>query len=181
MSWLDQFASPNGGGGATVGQATGRIVIDTASLKRSRAEIIRETRVIGDALKTGIGAGAEDGVKRAESAFTRLNTRLSGLTTGLSVLSAAATGFGVSAAQKIKALQARFTLLAGSQEKSAQLMDELRETAQQTNQPFLDVVEGAMALMPALRGTNASLSDTLNLVQRLAVLDPAQGDRKSVV
>lgn len=170
MSWLDQFAAGNTGG-----IAQGAIRIDTRSLAQSRAIVVREAQVMGDAMTKRLGGGTEAGVKQAVSALDRLETQLSSVHKTTSILFAAITASGLKSVQSVKTLEARFRLLEGSEADATKQLAALRELARDTKQPFLDVVEGATAIMPALRGTNADLTKTLTLVQRLAILDPVQG------
>lgn len=164
--WLD---APTGAtGGDSVGSAVGIIRIDTQSIARDRAVVVREAQLAGRGIERGLGDGAEAGARRASQAFAQLQR-------SIGTVLAAVTGFGVASAQSVKSLEARFRLLAGSEEAATEQLDMLREMAEKTGQPFLKVVEGATALMPALRGGNAELDKTLLLTQRLAIIDPVQG------
>jgi hypothetical protein len=164
-----------GSGGASVGLAQGKIVIDTQSLAQQRGVVVREARLMGQSLQREIGGQTDAGVRQAETALNRLQSSLQSVTRGISLALGAIAGLGVASAQSVKSLEARFRLLAGSEEQATKQLATLREMADKTGQPFLQLVEGATAIMPALRGTNGELDKTLGLVQRLAILDPAQG------
>lgn len=175
MSWLDSFAGAGAAGGQSVGVAQGRIVIDTSSLAQARAVVLRESRIMGQALQTNIGAGAEKAADTAVSSFDSMTASLRSMKVAADVALLGITMQGIGASNRIKRLESLFVTLVGSQEKANEQMERLRDLADATNQPFLDVLEGANGIQPALRGTNADLLKTLTLVQRLAILDPAQG------
>jgi len=163
------------GGSSSGGIAQGQIRIDTRSLAQSRAVVVREAQIMGDAIKRNVGDGTQQGVETANRALASLRQSFASVQQSAALIAATLTTLGVRSAQNVKVLEARFRLLAGSEEEATEKLEELRDLADRTGQPFLDLVEGATAIMPALRGTNADLSKTLTLVQRLAVMDPAQG------
>ena len=176
MSWLDSMAVGGGGsaGGGSVGIAQGEIRIDTKSLAQARAVTIREAKLMGSSLRS-IGDETEKGVRQAESSLSRLSKSMNGFQRTMSLALGAITAMGTAAAQSVKSLNARFRILSGSEAEATKKLADLRQLAEDLDQPFLETAEGATAIMPALKGTNASLTDTLMLVQRLAILDPVQG------
>ena len=179
MSFMDQFAIPSGGAssggsGKSVGTAQGKITVDTASLSQGRAVVIREAKLMGDAMR-GLGPATREGVREAENELNRFQQTVATTKRGISLMFAAVTAGGVAASMRVKQVTMLFKVLAGSEQKSNQLMGELRDLAERTNQPFIDLLQSANGLMPALRGSNASLSQTILLAQRLAIMDPAQG------
>lgn len=185
--------------GRTIGVATAKINSDLSGLRRDRTIGVRMFREIGDAgrqMGTAIQSGSTvannalsrlaQGFRQAKAeadAFNRsdLGTIRAGLqdsARSFGVLSAAAgafVGFGTAAAQRVLRLQGLFKVLSGSQELANQRMAKLRDFADRTGQSFLDVAEGAQAILPAVGRANVDLEQTLSLVQRLALLDPAQG------
>ena len=181
MSWLDQYAmsgSPGGRnntpGGATAGQATGTIRINTAQLSKGRAIVQTEARAMGRALQT-IGPSTQSGVRQANSALNSLKQQVGAVTQVLNIALGTITAIGVRSANHMRAINGLFLTLAGSQEQANKYMAQLEEVAERTNRPMTTLLESANGLLPALRNTNASLGQTLMLAQRLAILDPAQG------
>lgn len=145
--------------GATSGIAQGVIRIDVSDLSRARSVVQSESRAMTRELQRGLGAALESVAQQGALAAA-------GVTLG-----------GVRSANQIKRLNSLMTTLAGSEEKAAREMAKLEALAERTHQPFLDILESATGLYPAVRTTNADLGKTITLAQRLAVLDPAQGVR----
>lgn len=185
--------------GINLGTAVARIITDLASLRRDRSVVIRETRVMAEGFNQ-VGKSADDNAKRASTAIARIaqsfrnakaeadrfaNSDLGRIQSGLkdilgkfTLISAAAGAFvvaGVAAAKQVQGINAMFRILSGSQELANERMDNLRKFADKTKQSFVSVAEGALAILPAVGRNNVSLEKTLSLVQRLSVLDPAQG------
>lgn len=100
-------------------------------------------------------------------------TSLGGILTTLGA--AGVVRSGIEAAQQVNRMNALMTIFSGSTDKANQRMKQLRETADRTGQAFLDVAEGALAILPAVGRNNVDLGRTLSVVQRLAILDPMQG------
>jgi len=175
-AFLDPGSAGGGllAGGAVANMAVGRIVIDTSSVAAARTVVVRESKLMGDALQD-VGKRTDAGVTQATGALKRLDASVEKSASRAGVLWAAFITGGLGAAQQVKLLEMRFRTLSGSQEAANAQMDELRKLADRANQPFLSLVEGATGLMPALRGTNADLGQTVMLAQRLAMMDPAQG------
>lgn len=167
--------SPTSGGGASAGIAQGRIVIDTQSLAAQRGQVIRESRLMGQSLKREIGDGATKGVNTAVSSLGRLSGAINNVSKSLGVMLGAIAGIGTASALHVKRMNLLFRTLVGNEEEAIEKMAMLRDMADKSHQPFLQLVEGATAIIPALRGTNGELDKTLMLVQRLAILDPVQG------
>lgn len=161
-------------GGLMANMAVGRIVIDTSSLASARTTVVREAKIMGDTLQS-IGTATDRGVGQATGALKRLDSSIENSRRGATALIAALLTGGMAAAQSVKALELRMVALSGSEEQAAAHMETLRKQAAAAGQPFLTLVEGATGLLPALRGTNADLGQTVMLAQRLAMMDPAQG------
>lgn len=161
-------------GGLMANMAVGRITIDTSSIASARQVVVREAKLMGDSLQQ-VGDRTDQGVTRATGALKRLDNSLENSRQRASLLVAALVTGGVAAAQSVKALEMRMVALSGSEEQAAAHMETLRQQAAAAGQPFLTLVEGATGLLPALRGTNADLGQTVMLAQRLAMMDPAQG------
>jgi len=177
---MGDFTDPGGmtggllAGGALANMAVGRIVIDTASIAASRTVVVREAKLMGDELRR-VGDRTDQGVTQATGALRRLETSIERAQGRASLFVAALVTGGVAAAQSVKGLELRMTALSGSEQQAAEHMETLRKQADAAGQPFLSLVEGATGLLPALRGTNADLGQTVMLAQRLAMMDPAQG------
>ena len=111
----------------------------------------------GDAARYGLGDGLRDAALAATALYAAFAVR------------------GIGIANEIKRTELLFTTLSGSEEQAAENMDALREMADKTRQPVLGLVDAANQILPALRGGNASLDETVSLMQRLSILDPQQG------
>lgn len=172
MSWTGEAS---GGGNTPVGIAQGRITIDTQSLAQARATVVNEARIMGDALKQNLGEKTAQGAQQAEASLSRLQNTLNSIGRAGSLALGAIATAGIASAQRIKEMELVFRTLVGSEEEATAQMAELREMAERTGQPFLELVNGARMILPAMRGTNAELTKALSLAQRLAILDPAQG------
>jgi hypothetical protein len=144
-----------------LGEARGRITIDTSGLRAVGPEVQNVTRTI----ETNLG-----GVDRATKATSN---NLALMATAASA--AFVTGLGVSAAGRIQRINSLMEVFSGSAEKAAERMALLRSIAQRTGRSFIDLADGALAILPAVGRANIDLEKTLSLVQRLAVLDPVQG------
>jgi hypothetical protein len=162
-------------GGTTVGIAQGIIRIDTSALARDRNTVVREAKIMGDALATQIGQGAERGAQQATSAMARVTTALMSVVKAGQLAAVGLTLGGIRSATHLRQLNALFRTLSGSQTKANALMADMEALAERTHQPFLGILESAVALYPALRLSNANLNQTILLAQRMAILDPAQG------
>lgn len=173
------LSEPSGGlstgAGNVGGIARGEIVIGTASLAQTRNVVIREAQLMGKALQEGIGSSTEAGVKQAQASLNQLEDSLGSVKRSAGLVLLALTTMGLKSAQSVKVLELRFRALSGSEEKAAEHLETLRKLAEKSGQPFLEMAEGATALLPAVRGTNADLGKTVMLAQRLATMDPMQG------
>lgn len=177
---MGNFLDPGGtaGGlmasGSLANMAVGRITIDTSSIASARQVVVREAKLMGDTLQQ-VGDRTDQGVTQATGALKRLESGIESARSRASLLMAAFVTGGIAAAQSVKSLEVRMVALSGSEEKAVEHMETLRQQAAAAGQPFLTLVEGATGLLPALRGTNADLGQTVMLAQRLAMMDPAQG------
>lgn len=124
----------------------------------------------------------------AASLDTAGNSARYGLAQGLGDAAIAATALyavfaaqGIGVANEVQRTELLFRQLSGSEEAAARNMAILREMSQRTKQPFLGLVDAANQILPALRGGNAELDETLSLMQRLAILDPAQGQQGAAI
>lgn len=177
---MGNFMDPGGttggllAGGSLANMAVGRITIDTSSIASARQVVVREAKVMGDELQQ-VGNRTDRGVTQATGALKRLENGIESARSRASLLLAAFVTGGIAAAQSVKSLEVRMVALSGSEQQAAEHMETLRKQAAAAGQPFLTLVEGATGLLPALRGTNADLGQTVMLAQRLAMMDPAQG------
>lgn len=177
---MGNFLDPGGmtggllAGGSLANMAVGRITIDTSSIASARQVVVREAKVMGDELQQ-VGNRTDRGVTQATGALKRLENGIESARSRASLLLAAFVTGGIAAAQSVKSLEVRMVALSGSEQQAAEHMETLRKQAAAAGQPFLTLVEGATGLLPALRGTNADLGQTVMLAQRLAMMDPAQG------
>lgn len=189
-------AGPQGGG-----VAPGRFRIDTSDITRARVVVTREAGAMGASM-LGIGRNAAQMDSATSRALANIANRfkiaeenarrfgqsdLGVIQRGLQEAATSASGLvvtlgaaglvraGVAAAGQIQRMNALMLIFSGSQQKANQRMAELRAIAERTGQSFMDVAEGALAILPAVGRNNVDLATTLSLVQRLALLDPAQG------
>ncbi len=153
-----------------VNRAIGSIEIDHTGIVKARRVVEVESRKISDTM-TQIGSGARAaGVRMREFASMALDAfgQLANVMAGITLA-------GTAAANNLNRMNTMFRVLSGGEAAAARNMEELTELAERLNQPIQDVVEGATALLPSIRRTNADLSDAVSIAQRLAILDPAQG------
>lgn len=151
MSFLSEFS-----GGSSLGQASGKITVDTTDFERSGQTVV---------------SVSQNMERQVTSSAATMSRAWDGVATGLGVVATA----GIAAATRVQSLEARFTAVSGGVQNATRYMDQLRQMADRTGQPFLQLVEGASSLLPAIRNSNGELEKTLNVAQRLALLDPAQG------
>lgn len=167
--------SPAGAGGNVAASATGQINI---ILNPNAQQIQRQLQQLG-AAGAGIGAGVNQGVSTANRALGSLEGTIKQV--GAAFAGAFAIGSIAKSTLQVNQLNALFKVLSGSEERAVQNMDALRELAERTNQPFLQLVESSAALLPAIGRTNVDLAKTTQLAQRLAILDPAQGAQGAAI
>ena len=150
MSFLSEFS-----GGSSLGQASGKITIDTTDFERSGQTVV---------------SVSQNMERQVTSSAATMSRAWDGVATGLGVVATA----GIAAATRVQSLEARFTAVSGGVQNATRYMDQLRQMADRTGQPFLQLVEGASALLPAIRRSNGELENTLNVAQRLAPIGPAR-------
>lgn len=161
-----------GGGGRSVGVATGVIRISTGQLV---TDANRANQVFKDLSKAGmqIGAGVQAGTKQAETSLKSLQS------TANNVFATLARGFAlpglIGATQSVKQLEFTIRQLAGSEDKANQQFEIMDRLAKRTGQSVLTIQKAAVGILPAVNRANVDLEQTLLLAQRLAVFDPAQG------
>lgn len=132
---------------------------------------------MGDAVKKSFESSAS-GVQTFDKSLQSLNSRISavnGELTALSIGGAALTGFGLRAADNLRVLNIRFVELTGSQEKASALMQEIADAAQRTGLPVRQTQADFLGLVPAIREAGGEIDTYLNLVSRLALINPAEG------
>lgn len=141
-----------------LGTAVGRVQIDLTELFKARG--IAKT-VIHD-ITTSTQSGSQY--------FTQFSATA---VASLSVL----TGAAISVAGRVERIRETFRLLVGDEEESTRQMALLTEMADKANQPFTDVLETAAQLIPTIKNTNVQLTTAVSVMERLAIIDPAQGIR----
>lgn len=156
------------------GGATGRIEIDIASLLAAKDQIVRAGRIINDTLRD-IGPAADEGSRQAESSLNRLEKRLTAVGRAGSLALAGLVAAGLKSAQTWGQTEFLFRKMAGSEERATAEMKNLRKMADDTGQSYIQLVEGATSLLPAIKKSNVELTKTVSIAQRLAIIDPAQG------
>lgn len=169
MSWLDQYAA--GGGGGSAGVARGVIEIDTTPLARARRVVVSEAKAMGDALRQA----GDDGAKGADAAakgWAGFNQQMDAAVSRVGQFMGLVTMGGIGAANSLRRVNATMTLLAGSTQQAAQYQQQIRDLAEATNQPYLELLESAAKFIPATKATNVELSKTVLLAQRLMLRDP---------
>lgn len=154
------------------GVAQGSFRIDTSALQSAGRLIVSTAQQVGSAWQN-TGRTIASGLDNLETKFRQT---AGGLNTILATLGGAGiVARGVAASQQVARLNALMVTFSGSTQKANERMAQLRKIANDTGQSFLDVAEGANAILPAVGRNNVDLGKTLSLVQRLALIDPAQG------
>jgi len=116
----------------------------------------------------------DEASKRARMTAKDISASFKGLQTSLQRIGRmtlpfqAMTAGGLAAAASVEQLNATVELLGGSLENLDKVADNLGITALQAR-------EAAVGILPAIKGTNAGLEDTIRVISKLAVLDPFQG------
>jgi hypothetical protein len=185
--------------GQSSGVATGRVTIDTSGFTRAREivvsasramaqapqAIVNSTRIVASAVSSSLSSVANS-FRQAEAAakafaasdLGTIQRGVSGLSqsfAGVSIAAAAFNTVGITQAQRLQRINGLFVVLSQSEQLAQQRLEQLRQTAERTGQPFLDLAESALAILPAVGRANVDLEQTVSIIQRLAVLDPAQG------
>lgn len=141
----------------SIGAAVGQVIIRTDDVLRAQAVIVQASQRMTTALNSVQAPEMAKSLRQSELAAVGLVTS------------------GLIAAQRVRQIEATFRVLTGSQERANQYMAELKQLSEETKQPFLEMVAGAQGLVPIVRRTNVEFAQTVELMQRLALLDPAQG------
>lgn len=159
MSWSDMGM----GSGQSAGVARGRIAVDVSGFVEARSIVVRSSREMSTAI------GDADQKTKALANSTKNFGSISSIAWGSFVVG------GLRAADNVRNLDRLMTTFIGDSRKAAQVMADLREQADRTNQPFLGLVNSARAVLPALRGSVEALDEATIIAQKLAILDPEQG------
>ncbi len=179
--------------------ARARITVDTSQFQRAGEVVIRTSQRIsegvqraatqfqrigtqGDAAMRRLAMGFQE-VERRQRAFA--NSDFGRVTQGLreaeqamrgySLAAGAAVAYGLAQAQNMNRNNALLRVFTGSQERAVRVQSQLRDIAAQTGQAYANVLESAVAILPSVGRYNIDLQRTLSIVQRLGLLDPAQG------
>lgn len=139
----------------------------------SKTAVITSSREIGNAIKTEVERGSREAVKALDTNLNQMRNSFKEAAKDFATVFA--IGKIVQTTNSMKQLNLMFTALAGSEAEAAKQLQELRALADKTHQPFVELAKSGQALLPALRGSNASLAQAVSLAQRLSVLDPVQG------
>jgi hypothetical protein len=161
-------------GGFVTDIVAGKIEIDVSQMRQTRDIVVRAAQEMDKAMQT-FGVSTDQGAHRAVSAISTIKTALNEAGSGAAKLSLAVAGFGVASARSVSRTVDQFKILVGNEQKAQQLMDQIRQSADDTHQAFLPLLEGATSLVPIMRQGNAEFGDMLTLVQQLAGADPVQG------
>lgn len=157
-----------------IGKAIGRIDVDISALIAARDNAVRAGREISNALK-GIGPSTDQGVRQAESGLQRLNRQLDTIASKGSLAFGTFIAGGVKSANTVGQLETKFRILVGSQKQANIEAEKLRGYAEDTNQPYLKVLESASMLQTAIKGTRVDLQEITSIASRLSIKSPEQG------
>lgn len=145
--------------GSGLGSAVGQIIIRTDDVTRAQNVVLAASQRMTNAMNA------------VSTSFTSQDAAAQRLEAGVMAIGIA----GVVAAQKIKQIEAVFRVISGSVQQANTYMNELHKIADETHQPFLSLVNAATQILPAIKGTNAEFTKTVDIIQRLSILDPEQG------
>lgn len=162
------------GGGLVTDIVSGRIEIDVSQMRATRDVVVRAAQEMEKAMKV-FGASTDQSANQATSALGRINQAIRDNEKQIGGLALAVTGFGVTSARSVSRIQDQFRILVGDERKAADWMDQIRQAADDTNQAFLPMLEGATTLVPIMRQGNAEFSTMLGLVNQLSSANPEQG------
>ena len=162
------------GGGAELGVAKGAIALDLRQFQQGIDVAITAAQNLEQRLqKVGRTSATTSGSMGRD--WGGVQTVVKNVSNGFAEAAVAITAFGITSSRHVNQTMRLFNVLSGSEKQATENLADLRDMANDTRQPFLEMVDGSLALLPAIKGTNAELEDTISLVQRLAILDPAQG------
>lgn len=93
----------------------------------------------------------------------------------LSIISGVLGGFGIREAQNLQRQNALLTVFTRTQARRVETEQQIRDYAEATNQAYLTSLESANSILPTVNRYRVDMQEVLSIVQRLAILDPAQG------
>lgn len=187
-----------GGGRGRV--ATAQLTLNVSQFQRAAQVAITTAKTLSTSVQrsfqtvnTSLGASANKGVSqlaqgfreatRAAQEFSRtdLGRVAQGLgdvekqLRGISVAAGLVSALGVKEAQNLLRQNALLKIFSRTQEGLLSNQQQIRDFAEKTSQSYLTTLESANAILPTVNRFKIDLGGVLSIIQRLAILDPAQG------
>lgn len=175
-------------GGRNLGTATGRIVIDTASVEKAAVVAKRVGKEINQSIGGEMGKTSRSvdeftekfrsGIGKSRLDLTRLAKEIKGLRNEIAAVGVAGallSGIGLKTAAGIQEATIQLKGMVGSEQAAVKLMTELRKQASAAGVPFADILGATRILLPTLQGSTEELEKWLPLVRRVAVLNQREG------
>lgn len=171
LGLLGMMGMMGGGLGANAGVATGRIDIDLTRLQAAQASVARAASEMGRSMSS-VGAATTASTNTQVSAWGRVSAAINKAGQTAIFVASAVTGMGVKGANELTRMSIGFRYMAGGAEEAAALMSELEVLARRTGTNLWDMQEAAVALLPAARAGNTSISEMILLANRLILKNP---------
>ncbi len=159
------------GGRATLGQATGSIVLDLSQLKGAQLAVQQVGQQMQVAL-SGIPQTAQQGV----SSVAKLGEGIRSLRTELTAVGAASgllAGFGINEARNLRNYTVAFRSLVGSQQEALKVMQGLEDSANKFGLDLGEVFQLGRSLLPILKGNTSELDKWVLRAAELRSVFPA--------
>lgn len=166
-----------GQGGASIGIAAGKIIIDLSDVTKAQVTVSRESRLIAGHFQQ-MGQDIARANQRAKMSMSELGGQLTQLgqsLAGLGLGGAALATLGARTADTIKATEIRYRALLGTQQKVNAVMAAIKEQAVAFNLPVNQAVQQFGGLLPYLKGGTEEMKRLISVTSRLTILDPQQG------
>ena len=161
---------PAMGGGSSMGQATGSIVLDTSQL----AQAVATARGLAQQLNQAMNQ-AGTGATRANTGFAQMATNLRSVNTELLAIGAGAgllTKLGLDGAMSLRNYTIAFRQFVGSQKEAVALTNQLIDAANKYGLEWEGVAQLGRALLPSLKEGTKDLDGWISRAARLRSLFP---------
>lgn len=172
-------------GGQTVGSAQGRIGIDTSGVVTAERQVNQSSQVMTQSLNklnsplANVAQYFQNAKKSADefgkSNLGQIQQGIQGLASSLAPLSAIGgviTAGGLAAARSVQSINTRFSVFLGSTKAAQAELTKIRQMADETGQPFLELADSAAQLLSLSKAQNVEVGKLVTLSQQLKAVDP---------
>lgn len=168
------------GGGYSLGKALATLSMDTSEFNQGLDEAFNDIKRVTTQTKE-MGKALDDLAR--QRSLEQLNQNMKAVADSardarnaiiaISLTKLAQEGLGL--AQSLAQTKAMFAAMTGSEQEATAQLASLKKLAEETGQPFMDLLQSSTSLLPVIRGTGVELSKVAGLAQRMAIADPIQG------